>query len=83
MDDTTTTKNAGRTLKGVVVSAEMTDTVTVAVERYVKHAKYKKYRRRTKKYLVHDQGNTATVGDKVEIREVKPISKRKHFALVK
>tara|TARA_B100000508_G_C11459172_1_gene278303 strand:+ start:652 stop:843 length:192 start_codon:yes stop_codon:yes gene_type:complete len=60
----------------------MTDTCTVAVERYVKHPKYKKYLRRTKKYLVHDAGNTAKVGDKVEIKETRPISKRKSFELV-
>jgi len=64
------------------VSAKMTDTITVAVERYVKHPKYKKYLRRTKKFLVHDAGNTAKVGETVEIKEVNPISKRKSFALV-
>ncbi len=83
MDEITTTKTGGRTLKGTVVSANMTDTVTVVVQRYVKHAKYKKYQRRAKKYLVHDAGNTAAIGQQVEIREVRPISKRKHFALVK
>ena len=67
----------GRVLRGTVVAAKMQDTCTVAVERYVKQ-----YQRRTKKYLVHDQGNTAQVGDKVEIKEVAPISKRKRFALV-
>ena len=60
----------------------MTDTCTVAVERYVKHPKYKKYLRRTKKFLVHDAGNTAKVGETVDIKEVNPISKRKSFALV-
>ena len=74
--------NAGRTLRGKVVASKMTDTITVAVERYVKHPKYKKFLRRTKKYLVHDQGNTAKVGDVVDIKEVRPISKRKSFALV-
>lgn len=72
----------GRVLRGTVVSAKMQDTATVAVERYVKHPKYKKYIRRTKKYLVHDKGNTAKAGDSVEIKEVRPISKRKHFILV-
>jgi small subunit ribosomal protein S17 len=60
----------------------MTDTISVAVERYVKHPKYKKYLKRTKKFLVHDAGNTAKVGETVEIKEVNPISKRKSFALV-
>lgn len=77
-----TKKAAGKTLEGVVVKAAMTDTATVAVERYVKHPKYKKYQRRTKNYLVHNPGNTAQVGDKVTIRETKPISKLKRFVIV-
>tara|TARA_B100000508_G_scaffold31981_1_gene24575 strand:- start:16803 stop:17057 length:255 start_codon:yes stop_codon:yes gene_type:complete len=81
MSTETKTSN-GRVLRGTVVSSKMTDTCTVAVERYVKHPKYKKYLRRTKKYLVHDAGNTAKVGDKVEIKETLPISKRKSFELV-
>lgn len=80
---TTETTPKGRVLRGTVVASKMQDTCTVAVERYVKHPKYKKYLRRTKKYLVHDQGNTAVVGEKVAIRETAPISKRKRFALVK
>ncbi len=72
----------GRVLSGTVVASKMQDTCTVAVERYVKHPKYKKFVRLTKKYLVHDQGNKASVGAKVEIIETRPISKRKRFALV-
>ncbi len=78
-----TTESKGRVLRGVVVSSKMVDTCTVAVERYVKHPKYKKYQRRTKKYLVHDAGNTAEVGQRVEIKETRPVSKRKYFELVK
>lgn len=70
-------------LRGTVVASKMQDTCTVAVERYTKHPKYKKYLRRTKKYLVHDAGNTAAVGEKVEIKETTPISKRKRFTLVR
>ena len=81
MSTPNTTSN-GRVLRGKVVSSKMTDTITVAVERYVKHPKYKKYLRRTKKFLVHDAGNTAKVGETVEIKEVNPISKRNSFALV-
>ncbi|OGG44770.1 30S ribosomal protein S17 [Candidatus Kaiserbacteria bacterium RIFCSPHIGHO2_01_FULL_50_13] len=73
----------GKVFSGVVVKSAMKDTATVAVERYVKHPKYKKYIRRTKKYLVHDVGNTALIGDKVMIRETRPISKRKYFTLVR
>jgi len=80
---TTTTEQKGRVLRGTVVSTKMKDTITVAVERYVKHPKYKKYLRRTKKYLVHDAGNTANEGMLVDIRETRPLSKRKHFELVK
>jgi len=72
----------GRVFRGTVVKAAMQDTCTVAVERYVKHPKYKKFQRRTSKFLVHDAGNTAKVGDKVEIKEVRPMSKRKSFTLV-
>ena len=72
----------GRILKGTVVASKMQDTCTVAVERYTKHPKYKKYLRRTKKYLVHDAGNTAIVGSTVEIKETRPRSKRKRFELV-
>lgn len=61
----------------------MKDTITVAVERYVKHPKYKKFMRRTKKYLVHDAGNTAKEGEVVDIGETRPISRRKRFELIK
>jgi len=81
-ETTEVTTKKGRVLRGTVVATKMTDTCTVAVERYVKHAKYKKYQRRTKKYLVHDAGNTAVVGTKVEIKETRPVSKRKYFELV-
>jgi len=76
-------KTGGRVLRGTVVASKMQDTCTVAVERYVKHPKYKKYLRRTKKYLVHDVGNSAELGQKVDIKEVAPISKRKRFSLVR
>ena len=71
----------GKVLEGVVVKAAMKDTATVSVQRFIKHPKYKKYIRVAKKYLVHDAGNTAQVGDKVVIRETKPISKLKRFML--
>ena len=68
---------------GVVVKTAMKDTATVRVDRYVKNAKYKKYFVRSKTYLAHDPGNTAAVGDRVTIVAVRPVSKRKHFALKK
>ncbi len=72
----------GKIFEGVVVKSAMTDTVTVQVERYVKHPKYKKYLKHSKKFLVHNPGNTAQVGEKVSIRETRPISKRKRFIIV-
>ncbi len=71
----------GKILDGVVVKAAMTDTCTVLVERYVKHPKYKKFMKLSKKFLVHNPGNTAKVGEKVSIRETRPISKRKRFVI--
>lgn len=71
-----------KTLTGVVVSDKMKDTVTVRVNRFVKLPKYKKYVLRSKKYLAHNPGNTARVGDRVTIRSTRPISKRKHFVVV-
>ncbi len=71
-----------KTLRGVVVSTKMKDTVAVLVTRYVKHPKYKKYRTLSKKYLAHNPGNTVSMGDTVTIRECRPLSKRKHFEVV-
>ncbi len=68
---------------GVVVKTAMQDTATVRVDRYVKHPKYKKYRTLSKKFLVHNPGNEAQVGDTVTIVAVKPISKMKRFAIKK
>ena len=66
---------------GVVVKTAMKDTATVRVDRFVKNAKYKKYFTRSKKYLVHDVGNTAQVGDTVTIVATRPISKLKRFKI--
>lgn len=71
-----------KTLAGVVVKTAMKDTVTVLVNRFVKHPKYKKYVLRSKKYLAHNPGNTVSVGERVMIAESKPISKRKRFIVV-
>ena len=82
-EESTTTVSKGRVFKGTVVSTKMQDTITVLVDRYVKHPKYKKFQRRSKKFLAHDAGNTAEMGATVEIKETAPISKRKRFTLVK
>ena len=66
---------------GVVVKTAMKDTATVRVDRFVKNAKYKKYFVRSKKYLAHDPGNAAQVGDTVTIVATRPFSKLKRFAV--
>lgn len=68
--------------RGKVVSDKMQDTAVVAVSRYVKHPKYKKYMKKTSKFTVHNPGNKAQEGDKVTIRAIKPMSKTKHFEIV-
>lgn len=72
----------GKVLEGTVVSNKMKDTVVVAVMRYEKHPKYHKFVKMRKKFKAHDAGNTKNIGDKVTIRETKPISKDKHFVVV-
>ena len=78
-----TEKTNGKKLTGVVVSDKMQKTVVVAVSRYIKHPKYGKYFTRTKKYKAHDENGEYAMGDKVEIKEVKPISKDKNFTVTK
>lgn len=79
---TTENKTGGKVFSGVVVSDKMKDTIVVAVTRYVKHPKYKKFQKLLKKYHAHDAGNTKAIGDKVQIKECKPISKTKRFELI-
>lgn len=69
-------------LKGVVVSDKMKDTIVVKVERYVKHAKYEKFYTISKRHKAHDAGNTKKIGETVEIKECRPISKDKHFQVI-
>jgi small subunit ribosomal protein S17 len=63
--------------QGVVVSDRMDKTIVVNVERYFKHPAYKKYIRRHKKYMAHDENNQCRIGDIVQIIESRPISKSK------
>ncbi len=78
MSETTTVK---RTLIGRVVSDKMEKTVTVLVERKVKHPMYGKVMVRSKKYHAHNEGNTAKAGDLVEIVETRPVSRTKAWAV--
>jgi small subunit ribosomal protein S17 len=75
-------KTGGRILSGKVVSTKMKDTVVVSVDRFVKHPKYQKFLKITKRYKAHDAGNTRKEGEKVEIVEIRPMSKDKRFKVV-
>jgi small subunit ribosomal protein S17 len=79
---TAETRNSRRNIEGVVVSDRMDKTITVRVERLLKHPKYKKYIRRHVKYHAHDEVNDANVGDTVELMESRPLSKTKRWRLV-
>lgn len=69
-------------LQGTVVSDKMMKTVTVLVNRFVKHPKYGKFMNISKKYKAHDEAGTWKVGDKVTIEECRPISKDKSFKVI-
>ena len=71
-----------RTITGRVVSNKMDKTISVSVERKVKHPMYGKYMRRSTKYLVHDEDNACNEGDVVTIAECRPFSKSKSWRLV-
>lgn len=71
-----------RILEGEVVSDKMDKTVTVKVERRFAHPVYKKYVRRTDKYAAHDENNAFKIGDRVQIEECAPISKRKTWRVI-
>jgi len=75
------TSSIKRTLIGRVVSDKMEKTVTVLVERKVKHPMYGKIMVRSKKYHAHNEGNTAKAGDLVEIVETRPVSRTKTWAV--
>lgn len=74
-------RNRRKERVGLVVSDAPEKTVTVSVEALVRHPKYKKRVRRSKKFMVHDEGNEARVGDTVRIIETRPISARKRWRL--
>ena len=75
------TSSIKRTLVGRVVSDKMEKTVTVLVERKVKHPMYGKVMVRSKKYHAHNEGNAARAGDLVEIVETRPVSRTKTWAV--
>jgi small subunit ribosomal protein S17 len=71
-----------RILQGTVVSDKMDKTIVVRVERRVKHPVFGKFVRMSKKFVAHDEANSAKTGDTVRIEECRPISKRKSWTLV-
>ena len=71
-----------RKIVGRVVSDKMDKTVSVAIERLIKHPVYGKYIRRTSKVLAHDATNDCKPGDRVAISECRPISKNKSWEVV-
>ena len=75
-------KKSGRTITGLVVSDKMDKTVSVAIERLIKHPVYGKFMRRTTKVLAHDANNECKSGDRVAISECRPISKNKSWSVV-
>ena len=71
-----------RVVTGTVTSDKMDKTITVAVDRRVKHPLYGKYISKTTKFHAHDEDNTCSVGDTVTITQTKPYSKTKSYKLV-
>jgi len=66
---------------GVVISNKMDKTVVVEVERYVMHPLYHKYLRRRSRFMAHDEKNACGIGDRVTIRETRPLSRRKRWVV--
>jgi small subunit ribosomal protein S17 len=79
---TTTERKSRKTRIGIVSSSKMAKTITVAVERKVKHPIYGKFVKKTTRFHAHDEANTAGVGDTVRIMETRPLSKTKRWRLV-
>lgn len=75
-------RNMRKIRVGRIVSDKMDKTITVLVERRVKHPIYGKYMKKTKKYLAHDENNDGGIGDTVRIMETRPLSKRKRWRLL-
>ena len=77
------TENTARTVEGKVVSNQAEKTISVMVERRVKHPLYGKFIRKSTKFLAHDEANECGEGDTVVIEECRPLSKSKSWRLVK
>jgi len=75
-------RNLRKTRVGVVTSNKMEKTITVAVERRIKHPIYGKFLKKTTKFHAHDEKNECSIGDTVKIMETRPLSKLKRWRLV-
>ncbi|MEN9369774.1 MAG: hypothetical protein RI952_639 [Bacteroidota bacterium] len=76
------TRNLRKTRIGQVISNKMDKSVTVAIERKVKHPIYGKFVKTTNKFMAHDEKNECNIGDTVSIMEVRPLSKNKRWRVV-
>ena len=76
-------RNLRKTRVGTVVSDKMDKTIVVAIEDRVRHPLYKKFVKQTVKFKAHDENNECGIGDRVEIMETRPLSKDKHWRLVR
>ncbi|MGH3859282.1 30S ribosomal protein S17 [Actinokineospora sp.] len=81
-ENETEVRNNRKVREGLVVSDKMDKTVVVALEDRKKHPRYSKVLRSTTKVKVHDEGNTAGIGDRVQIMETRPLSASKRWRLV-
>lgn len=75
-------KTVRKQIVGVVVSTKMDKSISVLVERRLKHPIYGKYMKKSKKFMAHDESNDCNEGDTVRIEESRPLSKRKRWKLV-
>ena len=77
------TRGLKKELEGVVVSNKMAKSIVVSVRIYKKHPQYGKYVQHTSKYTAHDENNECQIGDRVLIKESRPLSKTKRWRLTK
>ena len=82
METTATERNSRKERVGKVVSNKMQKSITVALDRKVKHPIYGKFMTKTTKFMAHDEKNEANIGDTVRIMETRPMSKNKRWRLV-
>ena len=80
--ETTIERKLRKTRIGVVASNKMEKTITVAVVRKLKHPKYGKFLKKTKKFHAHDEKNECNIGDTVKIMETRPLSATKRWRLI-